>query len=87
MEGGHKDRSKYRLVLFLRLRVTFLPPHKYINLPRREYLELEILGKHVDWEKILQDVESNTLELKWNFYKTVVDDKGRNNGEETTEYI
>lgn len=41
----------------------------------------------MDWEKILQDVESNTLELKWNFYKTVVDDKGRNNGEETTEYI
>lgn len=83
--GGHKDKSKYRLVLFLRLRVTFLPPDKYVNLPR-QYLELEILGKHLDWEKIHQDVESNTLELKWNFYKIVVDDKAGNNGEETTEY-
>ena len=30
---------------------------------------LDILGESLDWRQILQDLEANTLELRWTFYR------------------
>jgi hypothetical protein len=75
VHNNDQDNLKCRPALVLRLALTRILSYECI-------LILDILGEDLDWQQILQDVESNSLELKWNFYKSVVDDIEDHNSED-----
>lgn len=49
---------------YLQLRLTSV-----MFMSGKSAMILDILGQHLDWQQILQHVESDTVELRWRFYR------------------